>query len=308
MNGLPLDQVRTLLTAVDEGTFDAAAAVLHVTPSAVSQRIKALEQRVGRVLLVRTKPLRLTGSGQAVARFARQLAWLEGETLSELGVTGATGMTRVSIAVNADSIATWFLPALTKVAGVPQVCFELLREDQDHTAALLREGLVMAAVTSSPDPVTGCLVRRLGNLRYVPVASPAFAAKWLAPWPAVPLREVLGGAPVVVWDRRDDLQDRFARELTGRGAASALRHYVPTAEGFVETVAAGMGWGMVPQSMARPLLAAGRLLDLAPRRPVDVPLHWQQWKLDSPTLTAVADAVVAEASVALGAAEVSPGN
>ncbi len=302
MNGLPLDQVRTLLTAVDEGTFDAAAAALHVTPSAVSQRIKALEQRVGRVLLVRTKPLRLTGSGQVVARFARQLAWLEGETLSELGTPAADEPARVSIAVNADSIATWFLPALTRVAGVPPVCFELLREDQDHTAALLREGLAMAAVTSSAEPVAGCLVRRLGCLRYRPVAAPRFAERWLRPWPAGALREVLGAAPVVVWDRHDDLQDRFARELTGAGAARTLRHYIPTAEGFVETIAAGMGWGMVPQSMAEPLLRAGALLDLAPDHPVDVPLHWQQWKLDSPTLTAVADAVVAQAAATLAPA------
>src|SRR5215472_1990694 len=124
MPELPLDQVRTLLAAVDEGTFDAAARALHITPSAVSQRLKALEQRTGRVLLMRTKPVQLTESGQVVVRFARQLGQLERDARTELGMTSPGEPTRLSIAVNADSLATWFLPALLRV---PDVCFELHR-------------------------------------------------------------------------------------------------------------------------------------------------------------------------------------
>ncbi|MBQ0855212.1 LysR family transcriptional regulator ArgP [Streptomyces sp. BH-SS-21] len=303
MTDLPLDQVRTLLTVVDEGTFDAAAAVLHVTPSAVSQRVKALEQRTGRVLLMRTKPVRPTESGEAVVRFARQLARLERDTRAELGMSGTEEPARLSIAVNADSLATWFLPALSRVSEDLPVCYELRREDQDHTAALLREGLVMAAVTSSPDAVTGCSVRRLGRMRYVPVAGPAFAARWFEDRPGGAPRDAFAVAPVVTFDRRDDIQDAFVRTLV-RGAhgprgASAVRHLVPTSEGFVEAVAAGMGWGMVPEVQAAPLLGAGRLVRLAPDRQIDVPLFWQQWKLDFPALAAVAEAVTAEAAEAL---------
>ncbi|MFD6288159.1 LysR family transcriptional regulator ArgP [Streptomyces sp. NPDC060205] len=309
MTDLPLDQVRTLLTVVDEGTFDAAAAVLHVTPSAVSQRVKALEQRTGRVLLMRTKPVRPTESGEAVVRFARQLARLERDTRAELGMSGTEEPARLSIAVNADSLATWFLPALSRVSEDLPVCYELRREDQDHTAALLREGLVMAAVTSSPDAVTGCSVRRLGRMRYVPVAAPALAARWFEGRSGAALREAFAVAPVVTFDRRDDIQDAFVRTLVRgargpRGAdgprgASAVRHLVPTSEGFVEAVAAGMGWGMVPEVQAGPLLGAGRLVRLAPERQIDIPLFWQQWKLDFPALAAVAEAVTAEAAEAL---------
>lgn len=296
MSELPLDQVRTLLAVVDEGTFDAAAAALHVTPSAVSQRVKALEQRTGRVLLQRTKPVRPTESGEVLVRFARQLARLERDARRELGMSGAGEPTRVSVAVNADSLATWFLGALTRVPREPRLCFELRREDEDHTAALLREGLVMAAVTSSPDAVPGCSVRALGRMRYLPVASPAFAAAHLGG----PLPDALAGAPVVVFDRRDDFQDTFVRTLSqGRGAASALRHFVPTSEGFAQAVAAGLGWGMVPEAQAGPLLRTGRLVRLAPRRSVDVPLFWQQWRLDSPALAALAEAVVATAAETL---------
>ncbi|MER6209813.1 LysR family transcriptional regulator ArgP [Streptomyces sp. NPDC001073] len=298
---LPLDQVRTLLAVVDEGTFDAAASALHVTPSAVSQRVKALEQRTGRVLLLRTKPVRTTESGEVVVRFARQLARLERDARAELGMSGAGEATRVSIAVNADSLATWFLGALTRVPRELRVGFELRREDEDHTAALLREGLVMAAVTSSPDAVPGCSVRALGRMRYLPVANPEFRAAYLGG----PLREALAEAPVVTFDRLDDFQDTFVQRLgrgQGGGGAGAVRHLVPTSEGFLEAVAAGLGWGMVPEMQAAPLIRAGRLVNFAPSRVVEVPLYWQQWRLDSPALAAVAGAVLGVAGEVLRAA------
>jgi LysR family transcriptional regulator (chromosome initiation inhibitor) len=293
MSDLPLDQVRTLLAVVDERSFDAAAAVLHVTPSAVSQRVKALEQHTGRVLLLRTKPVRLTESGQVVVRFARSLAQLEQDALGELGL-GQQGTRTLTIAVNADSLATWFLPAL---AGVPEslgICFDLQREDQDHTAALLREGLAMAAVTAAPQPVQGCTSRRLGRMRYRAMASPEFIERRLT---GAPLPQLLPTAPVIMFDRKDDLQDRFLRALTRRRSFTPVRHHIPASESFVDAVVTGLGWGMVPEIQAAP--RGDALVDLAPHRPLDVPLHWQQWKLDSPALAAVADAVKEGAKSAL---------
>jgi LysR family transcriptional regulator (chromosome initiation inhibitor) len=293
---LPLDQVRTLLAAVDEGTFEAAAEVLHVTPSAVSQRVKALEQRTGRVLLLRTKPVRLTESGEVVVRFGRQLARLERDAGTELGLTDAAGPTSLPIAVNSDSLATWILPALAEVVARHDVTFDLHRDDQDHTAALLRQGLVMAAVTSSPEAVQGCSVRALGRMRYRAMAAPDFAARWIGD---APLRQVLADVPVVVFDRKDDLQDRFLRGLAPRRPPGRARHYMPSSEAFVDAVVAGLGWGMIPEAQAARHRSAGALVDLAERRAVDVPLYWQQWKLDSPALAAVAGAVAREAARAL---------
>lgn len=310
---LPLDLVRTLLAVVDEGTFDAAAAALHVTPPAVSQRVKALEQRVGRVLVTRGKPARPTESGEVLVRLGRQLTRLERDARAELGLGAgspadgdgddAPPPALLPIAVNSDSLATWLLPALTDLPpGAPPVCFELRREDQDHTTALLREGAVMAAVTSSPDPVSGCSVRPLGAMRYHAVAAPEFAARHFgggAPSPAL-LRERLPRLPVVVFDRRDDLQDAFVRGLRRSGAgASAHRHFVPSSEGYAASVAAGLGWGMLPEAQSEPLVRSGELVLLAPGRPTDVPLYWQQWKLDSPALAAVARSVAGAAAASL---------
>ena len=278
MTDLPADHVRTLLAVVDAGTFDAAAAALHVTPSAVSQRIKSLEQRTGRVLLMRTKPVQLTESGQVVVRFARQLAQLERDARTELGLTTADEPTRLSIAVNADSLATWFLPALTQV---PDVCFELHRADEGHTAQMLREGLVMAAVTSTPDPVQGCSVRPLGSLRYLACASPTMPFT------------TFSDTPVIIFDRYDQLQDRFT------GGASAFRHRIPSFTGYLAAVEAAMGWGLIPASHALPCFAAGTLVNLAPTRHLDVPLFWQQWKLHSPALAATAHSVASTAAASL---------
>jgi LysR family transcriptional regulator, chromosome initiation inhibitor len=169
-------QLRALDATVREGTLEAAARALHVTPSAVSQRLRALEIATGRILLVRTKPVQVTESGQAVLRLARQIDLLTADTARELGGGGSPDRApTLPIAVNADSLATWVLPALAPLAG--DFCFDLYREDQEHTSALLRAGTVMAAVTADAAPVPGCTSTRLGGMCYRPMAAPAFARR-----------------------------------------------------------------------------------------------------------------------------------
>jgi LysR family transcriptional regulator (chromosome initiation inhibitor) len=157
------------------GSFDAAAERLHVTPSAVSQRIKALEQRVGRVLVVREKPCTATAAGVPLLRLAAQTALLEAEALAEMG--GSDGVdARIALAVNADSTATWFTGVL---GAVDDVVFDIRIEDQDHSTRLLREGVVMGAVTTERHPVSGCRVQPLGVMRYVPAATAAYVERFL---------------------------------------------------------------------------------------------------------------------------------
>ncbi|MEJ2852866.1 MULTISPECIES: LysR family transcriptional regulator ArgP [unclassified Saccharothrix] len=271
------DAVKTLLAVVDEGTFDAAAKALHVTPSAVSQRIKALEQRTGRVLLVRAKPAKLTESGQVIARYGRQLALLEQDTATGLGLTERP--TAIQVAVNADSLNTWFRDVVRELATDDDLVLGVLRDDQDHTAEALRQGLVVAAVTSSPQPVQGCSVRPLGSMRYHAVANKTFAKRWRG--------KDLSTVPVVVFDDKDDLQDAFCRRITGK-EASTHRHYLPDGPVFEDAVVAGAGWALLSEHQIK---RHRGLVHLYPDDPVDVPLHWQQWKLDSPPLQRVADAV-----------------
>jgi LysR family transcriptional regulator (chromosome initiation inhibitor) len=165
-NRLGTDQLAALAAVIEFGSFDAAAERLHVTPSAVSQRIKALEQRVGQVLVVREKPCKPTAAGIPLVRLAAQTAMLESEVFAEMG-GGAVERTRIAIAVNADSMSTWFSAVLGEL---PDVLSDIRIEDQDHSARLLREGAVMGAVTTERNPVPGCRVQSLGLMRYVPVA------------------------------------------------------------------------------------------------------------------------------------------
>lgn len=279
----------TLATAVEEGTLEAAARRLHLTPSAVSQRIRALEDALGQVLLVRTKPVRATPAAHGVVRYARQLALLEADAIAQLGADAAT--TRVPLAVNADSLATWFLAPLARLSARHPVVFDLHRDDQDFTAGLLESGTVMGAVTSREQPVGGCRVSPLGELVYEAVATPAFRDRWLT-GDADGDRDGLRRAPVIDFDRRDDLQTRW---LTARGVdpTAPPRHRVPASHDFATAVQLGLGWALLPRLQSREALASGALVPLGGPE-VAVALFWQQWNLRSPLLDAVAGEIVAE--------------
>ncbi|MGD9985848.1 LysR family transcriptional regulator ArgP [Pseudonocardia sp.] len=290
---LPHDLVETVATIVDEGTFEAAAARLHLTPSAVSQRVRRLEDRLGRILLVRSKPVRPTEAGAAVVRLARQTALLEHEALSGLGA-GETERTALALAVNADSLGTWFLAPLARVARRYPVVFELHRDDQDFTAGLLADGTVTAAVTAQGTPVAGCAVTPLGVMRYDAVAAPEFAARW---FPGGVTPEALARAPLVDYDRRDDLQTRWLRSR-GVDPDAPPRNLVPATSDFATAVRLGLGWGLLMPAQSRDPAPGGELVGLG-GPPVTVPLFWQRWRLRSPLLDAVAAEVAAEAATAL---------
>ncbi len=275
---------------IEYGSFDAAAVRLHVTPSAVSQRIKALEQRVGQVLVVREKPCVATAAGVPLLRLAAQTALLEAEALAEMG-GGDGGVPRIALAVNADSMSTWFAGVF---GALDDVLFDIRIEDQDHSARLLREGVVMGAVTTERAPVSGCRVQSLGVMRYVPVASPAYMRRHL---PDGFTAQAVTHAPSLAWNRDDALQDSLVRRVFRRHIARP-QHFVPTAEGFGAAVRAGLGWGMYPEHLAAGHIAGGEFVRIADVH-LDVPLFWQCWKLDSPIVGRITDAVRSAAAESL---------
>jgi LysR family transcriptional regulator, chromosome initiation inhibitor len=263
-------QLATFQAVVDTGSFEAAARRLHVTPSAVSQRIKALESAVGQVLVRRAKPCVATPAGEALVRFAGQVELLEREALSQ-----ARDGARVSIVVNADSLDTWFLPVL---AAVPGPAYELHTDDQDYTADLLRSGLAMAAVTGEHVAVQGCRLEPLGAMRYLAVGATL-------------------DAPMIVYNRKDALQHRFLESI-GRAADGPV-HYIPAAAPFIEAIRLGMGWGMVPEQRALADIKAGLYKPIFRGKFLDVPLYWQYWKIESTVLSDLTAAVRAAAATAL---------
>ncbi|MER7246849.1 LysR family transcriptional regulator ArgP [Kribbella sp. NPDC000426] len=286
-------QLETFVAVVDEGSFDAAARRLRVTPSAISQRIKALESRLGQVVVMRGKPARATAAGEALLRLARQVALLELEAIA--AVRGTVDAQRIPLAVNADSLNNWFLPAMLDLSRTHDARFLVHQEDEEHSAEYLRNGTVLAAVTADPRPVQGCRVVPLGKMRYLPLATPEYADRWLA---GKPLPEALAEAPMVVFNEKDVLQHRLLRKVTRR-KLDPPSHAIPASAPFHEAVRIGLGWGMIEDQLAGSELAAGRLVEVAPGKYIDVPLYWQHWKLESGILDALTDAVLRAAQEGL---------
>jgi LysR family transcriptional regulator, chromosome initiation inhibitor len=279
-------QLDALVAIADHGSFDAAARQLHITPSAVSQRIRALEAAAGQVLISRGSPCRPTSHGEWLVRLGRQTRLLYAE--ASQAITAATAV-ELPVAVNADSVGNWFRDVLAEVATWDGTALKLRVEDQAYSQELLRRGDVLAAVTSDPTAVQGCGVDALGALRYLPAATPALADRWQrgeAPdWAAM---------PVVVFNDKDDLQHELLRRH-GVAQDPPIVHQVPSTADFYEAVRVGLGWGMLPESQASGDFSAGALVHLT-ADVLDVPLYWQRWRLDSPKLAALTTAVRAAAA------------
>ncbi|MEK8227916.1 ArgP/LysG family DNA-binding transcriptional regulator [Oerskovia sp. M15] len=297
MVDLQPDQLRALDAIASTGTFEAAAQRLGVTPSAVSQRMRALESAVGQVLVRRgARDAHRTGRGpRAPCPPPRPPARRgPGRAGPRRGLHA-----RAQARHHGDALTTWALPVLAEASAWARL--EILREDQDHSIDLLRDGTAVAAITSASAAVPGCRVTPLGRMRYRPQASPEFVERW---FPDGPTRAALAAAPVLVFDRKDDLQDRYLQRRLGSGPAPRRsprgpRHHVPASHEFLRAVELGMGWGMLPDLQSEASEAAGRVTGFDDAASLSVPQYWQQWRLHSPTLDTVAAAVRAAAATHL---------
>jgi len=286
-----------LAAVVREGSFERAARALHVTPSAVSQRIRLLEERVGCALVVRGQPCTATDTGLRLCQHADRVRLLEQDLHDNLPSLAPEGVARATlpIAVNADSLATWFAPAVAAFAAQAPVLLNVAVDDQDHTAEWLRSGAVLAAVTAHATPATGCNSRPLGAMRYVAAASPAFVARHFA---AGVDANTLSQAPSLEFNAKDTLQARWTERVCGQ-RVELPKHTLPSSTAFVTAALAGMGWGMLPDALAAPHLATGALVEPVPGTPLDVPLHWQQARATSRWLDGLTHDVLAAARGAL---------
>ena len=288
-------QLAAFAAVLEEGSFEAAAQRLSVTASAVSQRIKALEDRLGQVLVIRQAPCRPTPAGERLRRRVKPMQALQAEALADFLPTQQAGVRSVAIAVNEDSLQTWFLRALSLLHRQHGYLFDIRVDDQDHTLKMLRDGSVLGAVTGEAKPIQGCNVHPLGAMRYLAIASPAFAAEYFGKRIEA---DALARAPLIVFDRKDELQWRFIRRITRARLAPPV-HYLPTSSGFVDAAALGLGWCLAPESLVAPALKSGRVVALDPKRWLDVPLYWQHAAVRSATLDAIGRALRSAAAGAL---------
>ncbi|NKN38452.1 LysR family transcriptional regulator ArgP [Agrobacterium sp. a22-2] len=286
-------QIAAVAAVIRTGGFDKAAQQLSLTPSAISQRVKLIEERLGAVLIVRGQPCVATEAGQRLFRHAEEVGLLEQALRSDLGIADARGpWPSLRIAVNADSLATWFVAAIAATEGC---LFDLVLDDQDHSADWLRRGEVRAAVSGDGDAVQGCDCRPLGALRYIATASPDYMRRWFA---GGVTRDGLSVAPSLTFNNKDRLQERWIERHFGGGVAPPT-HWLPSAHGFVDATLAGIGWGMNPQTLVQPWIDAGRLVPLVADSPFDVPLFWHWSRSVQTAMKTVTPAVCAAAAAVL---------
>lgn len=279
-------QLAALVAVHRRGSFELAAAELHVTASAISQRIKALEETVGTLLIRRGQPCTATTTGLRLIRHQSEVALLEHALACDLPLL-THGPAVLRIAVNADSLATWIIPAL---AATPGFLFDLVIDDQDVSQDWLKRGEVSAAVTAHPGPLQGCDTIPLGLLRYRATASPAYMARWM---PDGPTAKALTAAPALTFSDKDHLQEIWVARITGNTAVRAgfPSHRIGSSHGFVDACLASLGWGLNPEPLVAGHLASGALVELSPGTPLDVALHWQFTRLIAPALQPLTDAV-----------------
>ena len=294
------DALECLAAIVEEGGFERAAVRLSVTQSAVSQRLRALEAQVGTVLLVRSRPIKPTSAGRLLIKHAMQMRLLRADLETDLqDLTPGTGALReedrISIAINADSIATWALPALGEMVseGLP---LEIITDDQDFTHEWLREGQVLGCVTTLKQALRGCKVLPLGVMHYVAIASPAFAT---AHCPQGLTPHNFRSIPFIAFNRKDDMQTEFVSRACGLRRVALSQRFVPSVEGQVQAALGGWGACVLPQLKVAHLLASGQLVDLAPKVTLPVNLYWHCWNLDSVVIDRLTDALSSAAAIAL---------
>lgn len=288
---LDYSTLRAVSAVIQTGSFEKAAGRLNVTPSAVSQRVKQLEERLGVVLVARGNPCTATEKGEWLCRHMENVGMLEAELFRHLPALGDPAgpepMVTLHVATNADSLGTWFLTAMSRFSERSPYLLNIAVDDQDHTAEWLRRGQVIAAVTGLERPIQGCRRLSLGTLRYHATASPGFVARH---FPLGVTKEAIGNAPMLTFNQKDRLQGRWIYQVFGKDL-SPPTHWLPSTQGFVEASLSGMGWGMNPALLVDEHLASGRLVELIPDTPLDVPLFWQMNRLAADRLVDLTHAV-----------------
>lgn len=291
---LDRDQLETFAVIVEQQSFERAATILNITRSAVSQRLKALEESLSTVLLNRDKPIMPTAAGEILLRHANHVRMLEATVLQQIIPTsGRPTPVSLAIAVNADSLATWFPAAMWQLTQRRHIALEVVSDDQEHTASRLAHGEVIGCVSTSADPASGFRAEVLGQMEYRCYASPGFQREY---FPQGLSLEAALTAPAILFDRKDTLHDDFLSARFGMNVTRYTRHYVPSPLALLEGITSGAGYGLAPTQQAQPLADAHQLVELTPDHAVQIPLYWHHWEYEPDIAQEITDVIVAEAA------------
>ena len=290
--------LQALAMVVQEGGFDRAAVALHLTQSAVSQRVRLLEDQTGQILLARTTPPRPTAEGKRLIKHFHQVAQLEAELTEEADFIGSPGYRSLAIGINADSLATWFVAAVAPCLERLPLVLDVRVDDQDKTHRMLRDGEVAGCISTRDTAVQGCRMTALGRMTYRLYATPDFARRW---FPEGVAPAAVDAVPALIFNRKDRLLHRLLEDEIKMRTDRFPRHYLPSSEKFVDWIMAGLAYGVLPDQQALPLKEQGLLIDLRPGAVVDVALFWHCWQVATKSLDILTKALVEGGKRWLGA-------
>ncbi|MDX1598444.1 MAG: LysR family transcriptional regulator ArgP [Marinobacter sp.] len=264
--------LEALATVIECGGFERAGVALGLSQSAVSQRLRTLEIRLGQPVLVRSPAIRATPAGQRLLNHVQQVQLLERDLADSIPALSEP-TARLRIALNADSLATWWATAIGEFCAEEALLLDMVIEDQDIGLRRMREGDVAACLCSSPQPMAGARCVPVGTMTYLPLATPAYVQRYFDNgFTDASLRN----APAIVFGPNDQLQHRFLAQCGYHGPVP--HHLCPSSEGFVKLALAGMGYGMIPEIQARDEIRAGRLTTIAPEQALEIQLYWHFWR------------------------------
>jgi LysR family transcriptional regulator (chromosome initiation inhibitor) len=270
--------IEALAVVIQESGFERAAKTLNITQSAVSQRIKLLEEQTGQILLARTTPPAATPPGKKMLKHYLQVKRLEQDLENLLKPSDEGAFTTIALGINADSLATWFPEAIRPLLQAERVVLDIRTDDQDQTHRMLKDGEVLGCISTQAQALQGCRSVRLGRMTYGLFATPEFAQRW---FPQGVTPAAAGRAPALIFNRKDRLHVKLFQQAFKEVPSSIPSHYIPSSEKFADFIAMGLGYGMLPPQQSAPFIRSGRLVDLLPEHKVQVDLYWQCWKLKS---------------------------
>ncbi|MDA0149944.1 LysR family transcriptional regulator ArgP [Vibrio sp. LaRot3] len=289
MRGLDYKWIEALDCIVQQGSFERAADELCISQSAVSQRLKQLEKFLAQPALVREHPPRPTPVGKKLLGLYRRVRILESELVPELTNDASSKPLSVSLATNADSLATWLLPSLTQLMRETRVEINLTVDDEVRTLERLRRGEVAGAISLEDQPIAGCDADYLGRVDYLCVASPDFCRRY---FPGGVNRDSLQHAPAVAFDQHDDMHERFVHQHFNLPKGSIIKHTVRSSEAFVKLALSGVAYCLIPRLQIEQELEEGSLVNITPDFFLSQRIYWHHWQLESGLLKSISEAIV----------------
>lgn len=264
---------------INEGGFEKAADKLCITQSAVSQRIKLLEEQVGQVLLMRSIPPKPTPIGFNFYNHYNKVKHLETELFND-----NKNNVDLTLALNDDSLATWFYPTILPLIDKGDI-LKLYVDDQDITIDLLKNGIVIGCISTYNKSLNGCSMRNIGSMKYRLVATNSFIEKWFKMGFSL---ENIKHAPGVIFDHKDNLHERHLENIFKQKVAFPF-HMIPSSEKLYNLIQEGFGYGLISDLQRQD---NDGLIDITPEHYLSVDLYLHNWNYIPDSTKAILDNLI----------------